>query len=130
MNYIEIDGVMQVEVPGVTEPGKYHSYKVGDRIRFSEERQSYTVQACDGRFAVCTKPFNAKRTVLYSIADFRDRIRGTENLIFCMGFENREACEEALKRLQDADSEISYRNRTELLIEGRGGIIEAERGTQ
>ena len=62
-------------------------YQVGDKIRFKEEKQRYTVQACNDHFAVCTKPFNPKHTCLYTIIDFVNGVRGTENLAFCMGFE-------------------------------------------
>lgn len=91
-------------------------YPAGSRIRFAEERGAYTVQACDDRFLVCTKPFNPKRTVLYTIVDFENEIRGTENLIFGMGFETKTKCEEALARLQSGESEVSHRNRIPLRI--------------
>jgi hypothetical protein len=69
-----------------------YSWNVGDKIRFRGEKQRYTVQAVSERFAVLTKPFNPRRTVLYTIVDFEKQIRGTENLIFCMGFETSELC--------------------------------------
>jgi len=95
---------------------------VGDKVKFKSERMRYTVQACNDRFVVCTKPFNPLKTCLYTIIDFDECVRGTENLIFCAGFEDRKACEEALKRLT-ADvldvnrSEVSHRNRIPLDIE-------------
>lgn len=91
--------------------------RVGTKIKFPEEKQRYTVQACDGRYAVCTKPFNCRKTVLYTIIDVQEKIRGTENLIFCVGFETKEQCQEALQRLAKGESEISYRNRIPLVIE-------------
>lgn len=91
--------------------------RVGTKIKFLEERQRYTVQACDSRYAVCTKPFNCRKTVLYTIIDVQENIRGPENLIFCMGFETKEQCQEALVRLAKGESEISYRNRIPLVIE-------------
>lgn len=94
---------------------------VGDKIKFKSEKQRYTVMACNDRFAVCTKPFNAKKTVIYSIIDFENKIRGTENLVFCMGFETKELCEDALERLAKEESEVSYRNRVELDIEHING---------
>jgi hypothetical protein len=93
-----------------------HSMKVDDKVIFAEEKRAYTVQACDDRFVICTKPFNAKKTVIYSIIDWKREVRGTENLIFCMGFETRELCDEALKRLQEEVSEVSYRNFIDLKI--------------
>lgn len=115
--------------------------KVGDKIKFAEEKQRYTVQACDFLFLVCTKPFNPAHTVLYTIVDLEENVRGTENLIFGAGAETREQCEEMLDRLNGrypdrrgaevflrsmgiesrADqwdaTEVSHRNRIPLVIE-------------
>lgn len=91
--------------------------KINDKIKFRDEKQRYTVQACNARFCVCTKPFNARRTVLYTVIDFKLNIRGTENLIFGMGAETREQCEEMLQRLISGETEISHRNRIALDIE-------------
>ena len=91
-------------------------FKVGDKIHFVGERNAYTIRACDSRYQICTKPFNPQRTVLYTIVDLQEKIRGTENLVFGMGFETDEECQEALQRLQSGKTEISYRNRVELLF--------------
>jgi hypothetical protein len=90
--------------------------KVGDKVRFAEEKQAYTVQARSERFLICTKPFNPRRTVLYTVVDLVQRVRGTENLIFGMGAETREDCEQMLNRLERGDSEVSYRNRVPLRL--------------
>lgn len=92
-------------------------FKVGDKLKFKNEKQQYTIQACDERYLICTKPFNIKKTVLYTIVDLKNKIRAPENLIFCMGFETKELCEEALSRLQKGESELSYRNRVTLELE-------------
>jgi hypothetical protein len=89
----------------------------GDKIYFKEEKKPYTVRACSKRFLVCTKPFNPKHTVLYTIVDLTLNIRGTENMIFCQGFETDIECEEALERLKTGESEVSHRNQIELNIE-------------
>lgn len=101
-----------------------HKYKVGDKIKFAEDKQRYTIQACDERFLICTKPFNPKKTVLYTIVDLKENIRGPDNLVFCMGYETREDCEENLKRLQEGapddvygEMKVSHRQRIELNIE-------------
>lgn len=95
--------------------------KVGDKIKFFEEVQSYTVQARSDRYLVCTKPFNAKRTVLYTVIDTVEQIRGTENLIFGLGAETRKQCEEMIQRLEGKGltlkTEVSYRNRIPLKVE-------------
>lgn len=98
----------------------------GTRIKFKEERQCYTVRAIGKRYAVCTKPFNAQKTLLYTVIDFELAIRGTENLVFGMGAETDEDCEEMIWRLETPEkwygnhnrtaSEVSHRNRIDLHI--------------
>ena len=88
----------------------------GDRIWFDEEKRPYTIKAANKRFKVCTKPYNIKHTVIYTIVDLDRQIRGTENLVFCMGFENIKLCKEALKRLENGESEVSSRNYIPLKI--------------
>ena len=90
--------------------------KVDDRVWFVGERNPYRVQARDKRFLVCTKPFAARKTVIYTVVDLLEQVRGTEDLIFCMGFEDRKHCEEALARLASGQSEVSHRNRVALLV--------------
>lgn len=91
--------------------------KVGDKIKFRSEKQRYTVRACNERFAVCTKPFNPRKTVLYTVIDFQRGIRGTENLIFGAGAETDEQCAEMLERLASGFTEVSRRNQIPLDIE-------------
>ena len=68
-------------------------------------------------FAICTKPFNPKKTVLYTVIDWHEQIRGTENLVFGMGAETMKQCEEMLERLTQGETEVSSRNNVELDIE-------------
>lgn len=91
--------------------------KKGDKVWFPGEKQGYTVRVRNDRYVICTKPFNLKKTVIYTIIDMKQQIRGTENLIFCFGFETDKQCEEALQRLIKGESEISRRNRVQLVIE-------------
>lgn len=110
-------------------------YNVGDKIRFAEERNAYTVRACDDRYLICTKPFNIfPKTVVYTIVDLKEGIRGTDG--YCIGpysYYSDEDCNAFLKELQEADAarlnkaengvfvdvgagHISYRNRIKLNI--------------
>lgn len=82
---------------------------VGHRVWFAEERMPYTVQARDGRFIVCTKPFAARKTVIYTVLDLQRGVRGPDNLVFGMGYETREECQERLCDLQDGTAEVSHR---------------------
>ena len=92
-------------------------YKKGDKIKFAGEKQRYTVRASNDNFVICTKPFNPRKTVLYTVVDFKKNIRGIENLIFCFGAETDNECEEMLERLASGETEVSYRNNIELDIE-------------
>lgn len=97
----------------------YHSeyIPVGTKIKFAGEKQRYTVRASNRFFSVCTKPFNARKTVIYTIIDWHHQMRGTENLVFGRGAETDEECADMLERLTLGKSEVSYRNRAELEIE-------------
>lgn len=94
--------------------------KVGDRIKFAEEVQRYTVQARGERFIVCTRPFAPQKTVLYTVVDLVEQVRGTEGVVLSIGAETREQCDEMLARLEGRDSiktEVSYRNRIALCVD-------------
>lgn len=86
----------------------------GDTFRFLGEKQKYTVRASSERYAICTKPMNALKTVLYTIIDCKEKIRGTENLIFGFGAETDRQCEEMLDRLESGETEISRKNKVKL----------------
>ena len=93
--------------------------KVGDKIKFAEEKQRYTVQALSNRYAVCTKPMNIYKTVLYTICDFKQGLRNRDNKVFgfCEGYEDRKSCELALKDLESGEMEISRRHPVKINIE-------------
>jgi len=91
--------------------------EVGTKIKFFSEKQRYTVRASNVAFCICTKPFNARKTVLYTVIDWNRNVRGTENLIFGMGAKTDKECKEMLARLTEGESEVSYRNFIELDIE-------------
>lgn len=105
---------------------------VGSKIWFASEKQGYTVRASNVAFAVLTKPFNAQKTVLYTIIDWESGVRGAENLIFGMGAETDKDCQEMLERLTQGESEVSNRNYVDLDIVkfqrvGDKKVYEAER---
>lgn len=61
------------------------TFETGMKIRFTEEKQAYTVQAVSrtGRYVVCTKPFNARRTTLYTVMDLALGVRGPGTSWMC-----------------------------------------------
>ena len=92
------------------------SLKEGSKIWFEEEKQGYTIQARSDNFIVCSKPFNLKKTVLYTIIDIKKNIRGPESLIFGFGAETKEQCQEMIARLESGKTEVSYRRNIPLKI--------------
>lgn len=84
--------------------------KVGDKIKFKSEKQRYTVRAISRKFAICTKPFNARKTYLYSIIDFKNKLRGRDNY-GCYGYETDEQCQEPIKKWDKGEIEHSSRMR-------------------
>ena len=83
--------------------------KVGDKVYIPTDKRPYTVKARDERYIICTKPFNARHTVLYFIIDLVDKWRAPDNMIFCHGYETDEDCIERLKELQSGTIELSRR---------------------
>lgn len=102
--------------------------KVGDLVRFAEEKNPYRVRARGPRYLVCTKPFAPKKTVIYTVVDLQDGIRGTENLVLGAGAETDKQCAEMCDRLEGVDrecqtehssffqTEVSRRNRIPLNV--------------
>jgi hypothetical protein len=105
----------------MTDPDRFQNYPYeffkGYKVKFKGEKQRYTVRCASKRYAICTKPFNAQKTVLYTIIDQWRNVRGPENLVFGMGAETDEECYEILIRLLDGESEVSYRHDLRLDIE-------------
>jgi hypothetical protein len=93
---------------------------VGCKVKFEAERGVYTVKARSERFAICTKPFNPKRTVIYTIVDFKREVRGTNNLIFNIyDYAVQADIDNCLRDLEDPHGvvEVSHRNCVDLDIE-------------
>jgi hypothetical protein len=80
---------------------------VGTRIYFAEEKQPYRVKARSKRFLVCTKPFNVRKTVIYTIVDLKEGVRGPENLVFGFGAETDEQCREMVDRLEGREKPMT-----------------------
>lgn len=76
------------------------SAPIGTKIKFVKEKGAYVIRARSRRFIVCTKPYNPKRTVIYTIIDLQEKVRGPENLIFGMGAETDQQCADMIDRLE------------------------------
>lgn len=87
---------------------------VNDRLWFHGEKRGYTVQAVsdDGRYAACTKPFPVRDTVVYTVIDFEQQLRGVDNSVGnSLGYETREDCEESLALFVTGEYGFSRRQR-------------------
>jgi hypothetical protein len=93
-----------------------NTYKVGDLIRFPEERRPYRIKARSDRYLICTKPFNARKTVLYTIVDFERGVRGPDNMVFGMGYETDADCAARMDELLSGDTEVSHRRSIPLVL--------------
>lgn len=83
------------------------------KIKMCTEKQRYTVKAADRRFVVCTKPFNAKKTFLYFVADLKTGLRGPVNwpygLPFDESLDTSEGAQKLLTMLNSGEAEHSRR---------------------
>lgn len=82
---------------------------VDDRVWFTDERLPYTVQAVAGPWAVLTKPFAARGTVLYTVLNVETGWRGRDNYSG-LGYETREECEQAAEMFASGEAEHSHRH--------------------
>jgi hypothetical protein len=87
--------------------------RVGTRLKFASERQRYQVRAVSKRFAVCTKPFNLRRTVRYTIIDFKTGDRTRPGI----GGHTDDECRQMLDRLENGEGRVPYFNQMVLDIE-------------
>jgi len=95
------------------------TFKTGEKIKFKSEKKRYTIQACDERFLICTKPFAARKTYIYTVVDLKENVRGTVNLIFgpAEDYSRPEEAQMALKEFRAGNYEVSHRNRIPLDLE-------------
>lgn len=96
---------------------KLSEAQIGDRIWFTSEKRPYRLRARNDRYLICTKPFNARKTVIYTIVDLVEGVRGPDNLIFCFGYETEADIAENMQRLTDGEMEVSHRRRIPLDFE-------------
>lgn len=83
--------------------------RIGTKIWFAEEKRPYKVRAFNNDFTILTKRFNLKNTVLYCIIDNKKNKRGSDNMIFCSGYESDDDCKARLIELISGEIELSRR---------------------
>jgi hypothetical protein len=82
---------------------------VGSKIKFAPFKRRMTVVASSKRFTICTIPFAAKKTVIYTIVDHERQVRGRDNMIFSPGYETPGQLEVNLQMLDAGEMEVSHR---------------------
>jgi hypothetical protein len=97
--------------------------EIGDKVKFCGEKQRYTLQGKNDRYLVLTKPFNPRRTYLYTIVDLERGVRGPCDLIFGLPTDcnTPESALECLRWLEGfegdfgrCEMEVSHRHYKEL----------------
>ena len=102
--------------------------EVKEKVKMVGEKQRYTIQARSNRFVILTKPFNARKTYIYSIVDLERKVRGRDNLVFgfcyidkngeiSQNYNCKEGAEKAIEQLEKGEMEVSYRHYKNLEIE-------------
>lgn len=93
--------------------------EVGDKLKFDGERQRYTVQAFNDRFIIATKPFNARKTYLYTIVDRQEKRRGPIGLVFGPpeDVDTPDGAQCVLDEMMEKEWQVSYRH-NKLLTDG------------
>lgn len=90
------------------------NYKVGDKIKFKSEKQRYTISACNDRFIIAWKPFNARKTFIYTIIDLIENERSSDNYYCAFDYSDTKEAQEALDILnqtaEDRDNNVMRAN--------------------
>lgn len=88
--------------------------KKGQRVKFNDDRRIFFVRESNERFTILTYPH--EDSVMYTIIDHEKNIRGTDNMVFCNGYETDRDVRFNMIALLRNKMSISYRNRVELSI--------------
>lgn len=99
---------------------KAQNLLVGHKVKFSDDRLWFTVQARNDRFIICNAV--TKNNTYHSIIDLDQGVRGDDNLVFHDGYDDQQHCEARLKDFIDGEIEVSHRNRVLLDIIGVMGF--------
>jgi hypothetical protein len=90
--------------------------EVGDKIYFRGEKRGYEIKARNERYLICTKPFNPKHTVTYTILDSEELINSTNNCVFNpYDYSLQKDIDESLTDLVEEKYELSQRHQVHTL---------------
>lgn len=104
--------------------------KLGDKLKFEGEKQRYTIQAFNNQYIIATKPFNARKTYLYTIVDIREKRRGPCDLIFgsSESFNTKDGALKNLRFLMQGKMRVSERRDLPLTEGELQAIIDLQNG--
>lgn len=94
------------------------SFYIGQKIKFKSEKKSYKIVGMTDRYLICIKPFNLKKTYIYTIVDLIEKMRGPDHWIFgkyCL--EIQEDIELCLEELKSGECQLSPRRSIPLDME-------------
>lgn len=93
--------------------------KVGDKIKFSSDRISFTIKARSESFIICTRPKPFSKSFWYTIIDTKRNVRGPNNLVLNhYDYTKQEDIDQCLLDLEHSEIvEVSYRNELNLDIQ-------------
>ena len=119
-------------------------FSVGKKVYFTNEKLPYKVMAVSERYVVVSRQLNRredakllhhevkmgaystfteafednKQSPVYSIIDFEENIKATDNLVFGFYDYSKESdCKKVIKDLENGELELSHRNRCELSVD-------------
>jgi hypothetical protein len=85
---------------------------VGDIVYFKTDKKPYTVNANNDSFTICTKPFNIKKTCLYTIIDWQQEKRNKNNMVFNpYNYMEQEDIDRCLADLSDSENVVNISSR-------------------
>lgn len=97
----------------------FNALELGDKVRlYGDANNLYTVKAIGYPFIICTRPYNLKSTVFYTILDFEKCIRNRHNLIFNpFNFKIQKDIDKCLSHLLNKTDGISLSHRNHIDLE-------------
>lgn len=96
---------------------------LGQKIWFKSEKRPYIIKAFSDRYVICTKPFNLKKTVLYTIIDWTRKVRGPNNLVFNLyDYTEQDDIENCMHDLIKNEIQVSFRHCIPLDVKKFGEI--------
>lgn len=118
--------------------------KVNQKVFFIGEKSPMTVMAVSERYAVVSRKLNRREDAdllhfevergasqsfteaynslrespVYSLLDFKEKVKAPDNYVFgVFNYFKKEDCENAIKKLENGEMELSRRNRAALNID-------------